>query len=93
MAYHCYHGVDTRIVRIFNIYGLRMRADDGRGEVNGGVFQKIEVVASMQETQMVNITYSIISASSFKTSSNVIALDSNTPSFLCKWNGKVGSSL
>ena len=50
MAYHRYHGVDTRIVRIFNIYGLRMRADDGRGEVNGGVFQKIEVVASMQET-------------------------------------------
>ncbi len=30
MAYHCYHQVDTRIVRIFNTYGPRMRADDGR---------------------------------------------------------------
>ena len=30
MAYHRYHGVDTRIVRIFNTYGPRMRADDGR---------------------------------------------------------------
>jgi dTDP-glucose 4,6-dehydratase len=30
MAYHRYHEVDTRIVRIFNTYGPRMRADDGR---------------------------------------------------------------
>lgn len=30
MAYHRYHGVDTRIARIFNTYGTRMRADDGR---------------------------------------------------------------
>jgi dTDP-glucose 4,6-dehydratase len=30
MAYHRYHAVDTRIVRIFNTYGPRMRADDGR---------------------------------------------------------------
>ncbi|MDO9576183.1 MAG: GDP-mannose 4,6-dehydratase, partial [bacterium] len=30
MAYHRYHGVDTRIVRIFNTYGERMRVDDGR---------------------------------------------------------------
>lgn len=30
MAYHTYHGVDTRIVRIFNTYGPRMRVDDGR---------------------------------------------------------------
>jgi dTDP-glucose 4,6-dehydratase len=30
MAYHNYHGVDTRIVRIFNTYGPRMRMDDGR---------------------------------------------------------------
>ncbi len=30
MAYHTYHGVDTRIVRIFNTYGPRMRTDDGR---------------------------------------------------------------
>jgi dTDP-glucose 4,6-dehydratase len=30
MAYHRYHGVDTRIVRIFNTYGARMRLDDGR---------------------------------------------------------------
>jgi dTDP-glucose 4,6-dehydratase len=30
MAYHRYHGVETRIVRIFNTYGSRMRLDDGR---------------------------------------------------------------
>jgi len=30
MAYHRYHGVDTRIARIFNTYGPRMRLDDGR---------------------------------------------------------------
>jgi dTDP-glucose 4,6-dehydratase len=30
MAYHRYHGVDTRIARIFNTYGPRMRSDDGR---------------------------------------------------------------
>ena len=30
MAYHGYHKIDTRIVRIFNTYGPRMRLDDGR---------------------------------------------------------------
>ena len=30
MAYHRYHGVETRIVRIFNTYGTRMRIHDGR---------------------------------------------------------------
>jgi len=30
MAYHRYHGVDTKIVRIFNTYGPRMRLKDGR---------------------------------------------------------------
>jgi len=30
MAYHRYHGLDTRIVRIFNTYGPRMRLRDGR---------------------------------------------------------------
>jgi len=30
MAYHRYHGVETRIVRIFNTYGPRMRVEDGR---------------------------------------------------------------
>ncbi len=30
MAYHRFHGIDTRIVRIFNTYGSRMRIDDGR---------------------------------------------------------------
>ena len=30
MAYHRYHGVDTRIMRIFNTYGPRMRPNDGR---------------------------------------------------------------
>jgi dTDP-glucose 4,6-dehydratase len=30
MAYHNFHGVETRIVRIFNTYGPRMRVDDGR---------------------------------------------------------------
>ncbi|MFK8104396.1 MAG: UDP-glucuronic acid decarboxylase family protein [Saprospiraceae bacterium] len=30
MAYHTYHGLETRMVRIFNTYGPRMRVDDGR---------------------------------------------------------------
>ncbi len=30
VAYHRYHGVDTKIVRIFNTYGPRMRVNDGR---------------------------------------------------------------
>jgi dTDP-glucose 4,6-dehydratase len=30
MAYHTFHGVDTRIIRIFNTYGPRMRLNDGR---------------------------------------------------------------
>lgn len=30
MAYHRYHGLQTRIIRIFNTYGPRMRTDDGR---------------------------------------------------------------
>ena len=34
MAYHRYHGIDTRIVRIFNTYGPRMRLDDGRAVPN-----------------------------------------------------------
>jgi dTDP-glucose 4,6-dehydratase len=34
MAYHRYHGVDTRIVRIFNTYGPRMRLHDGRALPN-----------------------------------------------------------
>jgi len=30
MAYHRYHGIETRIIRIFNTYGERMRINDGR---------------------------------------------------------------
>ncbi|WP_308199338.1 NAD-dependent epimerase/dehydratase family protein [Chitinophaga sedimenti] len=30
MAYHNFHGLETRIIRIFNTYGPRMRLDDGR---------------------------------------------------------------
>ena len=30
MAYHTYHGLETRIIRIFNTYGSRMRINDGR---------------------------------------------------------------
>lgn len=30
MAYHRYHGLDTRIIRIFNTYGPKMRIEDGR---------------------------------------------------------------
>jgi dTDP-glucose 4,6-dehydratase len=30
MAYHTYHGLETRMVRIFNTYGPRMRLNDGR---------------------------------------------------------------
>jgi dTDP-glucose 4,6-dehydratase len=34
MAYHRYHGLDTKIVRIFNTYGPRMRLNDGRALPN-----------------------------------------------------------
>lgn len=34
MAYHRHRGLDTRIIRIFNTYGPRMRADDGRVVTN-----------------------------------------------------------
>jgi dTDP-glucose 4,6-dehydratase len=34
MAYHRVHGIDTRIARIFNTYGPRMRTDDGRAIPN-----------------------------------------------------------
>ena len=34
MAYHRYHGLDTKIVRIFNTYGPRMRKSDGRAIPN-----------------------------------------------------------
>lgn len=34
MAYHRFHGIDTKIVRIFNTYGPRMRLDDGRAVPN-----------------------------------------------------------
>ena len=34
MAYHRFHGIDVRIVRIFNTYGPRMRPDDGRAVSN-----------------------------------------------------------
>ena len=34
MAYHRYHGVDTRLVRLFNTYGPRMRKTDGRVVTN-----------------------------------------------------------
>jgi dTDP-glucose 4,6-dehydratase len=34
MAYHRYHGVDTKIARIFNTFGPRMRLNDGRAIPN-----------------------------------------------------------
>jgi len=40
MGYHRHHGVDTRIVRIFNTYGPRMRLNDGRALPNF-VFQAL----------------------------------------------------
>jgi dTDP-glucose 4,6-dehydratase len=40
MAYHSHYGVDTRIVRIFNTYGPRMRLNDGRALPNF-VFQAL----------------------------------------------------
>jgi nucleoside-diphosphate-sugar epimerase len=41
MAYHRHHGIDVRIVRIFNTYGPRMRPDDGR-VVSNFVVQALE---------------------------------------------------
>jgi dTDP-glucose 4,6-dehydratase len=40
MAYHRYHGVDVRIVRIFNVFGPRMRPNDGR-VVSNFLFQAL----------------------------------------------------
>lgn len=55
MAYHNYHGIETRIVRIFNTYGPRMRIDDGRAlptflnqAMNG---QNLTVFGSGQQTR------------------------------------------
>jgi dTDP-glucose 4,6-dehydratase len=55
MAYHRYHGVPTRIARIFNTYGPRMRLDDGRAlptflcqALRG---EKITVYGSGQQTR------------------------------------------
>lgn len=41
MAYHRYHGLDTRIVRIFNTYGPRMRKEDGRA-ISNFIVQALE---------------------------------------------------
>jgi dTDP-glucose 4,6-dehydratase len=41
MAYHRYHGLDVRIVRIFNTFGPRLRRDDGR-VVSNFLFQALE---------------------------------------------------
>jgi dTDP-glucose 4,6-dehydratase len=41
MAYHRYHGLDVRIVRIFNVYGERMRPRDGR-VVSNFIVQALE---------------------------------------------------
>jgi dTDP-glucose 4,6-dehydratase len=41
MAYHRYHGLDVRIVRIFNTYGPRLRLNDGR-VVSNFLFQALE---------------------------------------------------
>jgi dTDP-glucose 4,6-dehydratase len=41
MAYHRYHGIDTRIARIFNTYGPRMRPHDGR-VVSNFIVQALE---------------------------------------------------
>jgi dTDP-glucose 4,6-dehydratase len=55
MAYHRYHGVDTKIVRIFNTYGPRMRVKDGRavpefiGQALRG--QDVTVFGSGQQTR------------------------------------------
>jgi dTDP-glucose 4,6-dehydratase len=55
MAYHRYHGVDTKIVRIFNTYGPRMRVRDGRavpefiGQALRG--QDVTVFGSGQQTR------------------------------------------
>jgi dTDP-glucose 4,6-dehydratase len=51
MAYHRYHGVDTRIVRIFNTYGPRMRPNDGR-VVSNFIVQAISGASRSRSTAM-----------------------------------------
>jgi len=41
LAYHRYHGVDTKIVRIFNTYGPRMRLRDGRAYSFAGYIERV----------------------------------------------------
>ncbi len=57
MAYHRYHRIDTRIVRIFNTYGTMMRINDGRVVPNfigqalrGGVFRRSQAGAQKSRT-------------------------------------------
>jgi dTDP-glucose 4,6-dehydratase len=47
MAYHRYHGLDTRIVRIFNTYGPRMRMQDGSCPT---LFSKLSKVSRLRFT-------------------------------------------
>jgi len=49
MAYHRYHGLDTRVVRIFNTYGPRMRARDGR-VVSNFIVQALKGVSRSRST-------------------------------------------
>jgi len=55
MAYHRYHGLDTRIVRIFNTYGPRMDLEDGRALPNflkqALLGQKLTVYGDGQQTR------------------------------------------
>jgi nucleoside-diphosphate-sugar epimerase len=59
MAYHRHHGVDVRIVRIFNTYGPQMRPDDGR-VVSNFLMQALEgkpITIYGQGTQSRSFTY------------------------------------
>jgi dTDP-glucose 4,6-dehydratase len=60
MAYHRYHGLDTKIVRIFNTYGPRMRLNDGRAvpAFMSQVLQNQDVTVFGDGSQTRSFTYS-----------------------------------
>ena len=98
MAYHRYHGVDTRIVRIFNTFGPRMRPNDGR-VVSNFIVQALQgkplsVYGDGSQTRsfcyvddLVRGILSLLMVSSDKT----VEQRTNRESFLTKQHGGQGS--
>lgn len=100
MAYHRYHGVDTRIVRIFNTFGPRMRPHDGR-VVSNFIVQALQgkplsVFGDGSQTRSfcyVDDLVRGIIALLFVSSDKTVEQRTDRKSFLTKQNGKQESSI